>query len=67
MRSKTQCFDYEVHPMWATSPGPAQKWGGLISLSDIKEISYKKLYKNDPYTSNTDDGLKMETSAGETN
>ena len=52
--------------MWATSSSHVQQWGGLILLSGIKEISYKKLYKNDPYTSNPDDGLKMESSSGET-
>ena len=46
--------------MWATSPGSTQKWGGLLSLSGIKEISYKQLYKNYPYTSNSVDGLKMD-------
>lgn len=58
----THRFYYGFHPMWATSLGPAQNWGGLISLSGIKEISYKKIYKNNTYTSNLDDGLEMETS-----
>ena len=52
--------------MWATSSSPAQQWGGLLSLTGIKEISYKKIYKNYPYTSNPDDGLKMERSTRET-
>lgn len=62
---KTQWFDYGVHPMWVTALGPAQWWGGLLSLSGIKDIMYKQLYKNDPYTSSAYDDLKMESSTGE--
>jgi len=47
--------------------GPCSEWGGLLSLSGIKEINYKQIYKNDPYMYNSNDGLKMETSTTETN
>jgi len=47
-----------------TLTGPCTKWGGLLSLSGIKEMNYNQLYKNGPYTSISDDGLKMETLVG---
>jgi len=46
---------------------PCSNWGDIFSLSGIKEMNYNQLYKNDPYTSIPDDGLKLETSTGETN
>jgi len=51
--------------MWDTSLSLAQSGEALFSLSGINEINYKQLYKNDPYTSNSDDALKMETLDGE--
>ena len=34
-------FDNGVRPIWITSPGPAQYWGGLHSLSGKKKKKYK--------------------------
>lgn len=33
---KTQIFGYRVCPIWTTSLGPAQQWGGLHLLSGMK-------------------------------